>query len=164
MTDRDRSAVYAAEQQVGRILDRSADFPVVEVAGSRVTLPPERHFGDIASAQRYVDAVTSLDWVREAWPIRAATPVTVRARRGSAKAHYEPLSATIALPPADGRDAWAMREMVVLHELAHHLGAPADLSHGPGFRVRLTDLVGGVIGPECALLLRIAFADQGLRG
>lgn len=159
--DSQRAAVYAAEGQVGRILDRSGEFPVVEVAGSHITLPVERHFGDIPSVQRYVDAILALSWVLRTWPKSAARPITVRARRGSLKAHYEPDGAVIAVPPARGTDVWAMRELVVLHEVAHHLGAPHDLTHGPAFTGRMLTLVNEVLGPEVALLLRISLTDQG---
>jgi putative metallohydrolase (TIGR04338 family) len=178
--------VYAGENQVARLLDRSAEFPVVEVAGSRITLPPERHFGDLAGVQRYVDAVLELDWVVRRWPRAAAMPVTVRERRGAAQAHYEPDTATIAVPVRGADARWALRELVVLHELAHHLArgarseqsstdagpnaggdassaADSDTGHGPGFTGRMLELVGGVMGEEAAFLLRVAWADQGVR-
>ncbi len=66
--DDQRSRVYAAEDLAARILDRSAEHPVLEVAGSRITLPVERRFGDVAAVQRYADAVLDLDWVRVRWP------------------------------------------------------------------------------------------------
>lgn len=164
--DRQRAAVYAAEEQVGRILGRAAEFPVAEVAGSRIAVPAERRFGDLASVQRYVDRVLGLNWVRARWPDAAARPVRVRVRRGVTKAHYEPsgtgdadgATALIALPLAG--DGWALRELVVLHELTHHLGG-ADLTHGAAFTGRMLDLVDGIIGPEAALLLRVALSDQG---
>jgi putative metallohydrolase (TIGR04338 family) len=178
--------VYAGENQVARLLDRSAEFPVVEVAGSRITLPPERHFGDLAGVQRYVDAVLGLDWIVRRWPRAAAIPVIVRERRGAAQAHYEPDTATIAVPVRGADARWALRELVVLHELAHHLAmgarseqlgtdagpnaggdasseADADTGHGPGFTGRMLELVGGVMGEEAAFLLRVAWADQGVR-
>lgn len=160
--DRQRAALYAAEDQVARILDRSAEFPVVEVAGSRITLPPERRFGDIASVQRYVDAVLALDRVREAWPDEASRPVRVRRRAGPGRAHYQPGDAVIAIPLPEHGTGWALREIVVLHEIAHHLGGAADPSHGPEFAGRLTRLADEVIGAEIGLLLRVAFADQGV--
>jgi putative metallohydrolase (TIGR04338 family) len=206
--------VYAGENQVARLLDRSAEFPVVEVAGSRITVPPERHFGDLAGVQRYVDAVLELDWVVRRWPRAAAMPVTVRERRGAAQAHYEPDTATIAVPVRGADARWALRELVVLHELAHHLASDAGgrqprrdevaaassearseqsdsamgarseqlgtdagpnaggdarsaadsgTGHGPGFTGRMLELVGGVMGEEAAFLLRVAWADQGVR-
>lgn len=160
--DRQRSAVYAAENQVGRILDRAAGFPIAEVAGSRIRVPAELRFGEIAAVQRYVDAVLDLPWVHSRWPDRALCPVTVRERRGNSRAHYEIAAAVIAVPAATHGPSWALREMVVLHEIAHHLGGAADTGHGPGFAGRLLALVEGVIGTEAALLLRVALADQGV--
>lgn len=158
--DSQRQAVYAAEAQLGRILDRGAEFPIVEAAGSHLTVPVERHFGDIASVQRYIDRVLGLSWIQAQWPAQARRPVTVRARRGGTKAHYEAAGAVIAVPPPRGTDAWAMRELVILHELAHHLCGPHELGHGSEFTNTMLILVDGVIGPEAALLLRIALADQ----
>lgn len=172
--DRQRAAVYAAEEQVARLLARAAEFPVLEVAGSHLVLPVERRFGDVASVQRYVDQVLALGWVLDAWPQAATRPVRVRTRRGATKAHYEPardgaagaddIAAVIALPVTG--DGWAMRELVVLHELAHHLGCggpggDGDLTHGRAFTGRMLALVDGVIGAEATLLLRIALTDQG---
>ena len=160
--DTQRAAVYAAEQLIARVLDRSTEHPIVEIAGSRLTLPPERRFGDLPAVQRYVDDVLALDWVRERWP-RAAEPVTVRARRGSAAAHYERSRGVIAVPGSDLGGRWALRELVVLHEIAHHLAAdPAEPGHGSGYVQRYVSLVEGVVGPEGALLLRVVFDQSGV--
>ncbi len=184
--DTARSAVYAGENLVARLLDRSAEFPVVEIAGSRVTLPPERHFGDLAGVQRYVDAVLALDWVRRRWPA-AAEPLTVRERHGASKAHYEPApsgtrseqsgtasdaegrqprrdgTATIAVPVRGSDARWALRELVVLHEIAHHLtGAALKIGHGPAFTALMLELAGGVMGEEIAFLLRVSWSDLGV--
>jgi putative metallohydrolase (TIGR04338 family) len=184
--DRQRSALYAAEDQVARILDRSAEFPVVEVAGSHLALPPERHFAELASVQRYVDQVLTLHWVRDRWPVPAARPIVVRERRGASRAHYESVGAVMALPLHRGGTAWALRELVVLHEIAHHLGTGAGTgrpagsdrrgitadppaaedpatAHGPAFAGRFVELVDGVMGPEVGLLLRVALTDQRVR-
>src|SRR5205807_219928 len=55
MTTRDqqRSRVYEAEGALARMVDRRSDFPMVEAFGSRVAVPDDRKFGDIASVQRY---------------------------------------------------------------------------------------------------------------
>lgn len=160
--DSQRSRVYDAEHLVQRIFDRAAEHPAVQVAGSTVVLPPERHFGDLAGVQRYVDAVLGQGWVRAEWS-RAAVPVTVRERAGTDGAHYERAGAVIAVPvQRPGR--WALRELVVLHELAHHLAADdAEAGHGPTFTHRLVELVDGTVGPEAALLLRVTYADVGVR-
>lgn len=160
-TDAQRSRLYAAEDLVARILDRATDHPVIEVAGSHLTLPVERRFGDIPAVQRYADAVLALTWVRHRWP-RAACPVMVRERQGASRAHYQWAGSVLAVPaPADG-GRWALRELVILHELAHHLGPVEDPGHGPAFAGRMLDLVEGIIGPEVALLLRVNFSDTGV--
>jgi putative metallohydrolase (TIGR04338 family) len=53
-----------------------------------------------------------------------------------------------------------MRELVILHELAHHL-APGD-AHGAAFVARFVHLVGELIGDEAAFLLRSALLDAGV--
>jgi putative metallohydrolase (TIGR04338 family) len=174
--DTGREAVYAAENQVARLLDRAAQFPIVLIAGSRITLPPERHFADLASIRRYVSDVLSMPAVRERWPA-AARPVTVRERRGAAKAHYDFATSTIAVPIRGQKARWALRELVLLHEIAHHLspageqsgtgsssGNVADPAHGLAFTQRMSDLVEIVMGAEVAFLLRVALADQAAGG
>lgn len=154
--------MYEAEHLVQRIFDRAVDHPAVQVAGSTLVLPPERHFADLDGVQRYVDAVVALGWVRAAWP-RSSEPVVVRSRAGTGGAHYERAGAVIAVPVhRPGR--WALRELVVLHELAHHLAPDgAEAAHGPAFTHRLIELVDGTVGPEAALLLRVTYADLGVR-
>jgi len=170
--DMQRQRLYDAENLVARMLDRAAaGSGVIQVAGSTITAPPERRFGDVAGVQAYVDAVLALNWVRAAWPGRACVPVTVRARAraGRRKAHYESGGAVIAVPTHEheraGRFSWAMRELVVLHELAHHLDPDpvGTVPHGPEFAGRLLTLAGEIIGPEVALLLRCTFAESGVQ-
>lgn len=159
--DGQRARVYEAEHLVHRILDRSARFPVVEIAGSRLTLPPERRFGSINAVQAYADKVLALNWVRADWP-RAAVPIRVRERAGSTQAHYERLGAVMAVPGHRSGSGWALRELVILHELAHHLAGDGEPSHGGRFVDRLLTLIDGVVGPEAALLLRITMLDTGV--
>lgn len=160
--DRQRTRVYDAENLVHRLLDRSAEFPIVEIAGSRVTLPVERRFGDLSSVQRYVIRVLALPTVRRRWE-RAGVEVTVRERHGRAAAHYERDGSVIAVPGATRGSRWALRELVVLHELAHHLAEDDEVAHGPAFTARLIDLVELVVGPEASFLLRVTFAENGVR-
>jgi len=162
LRDAQRARVYDAEHLVHRLFDRAHEFPIVEVAGSRVTLPVERRFGSIDSVQTYVDRVLALGWVRATWT-RAAEPVTVRERSGAAQAHYERVGAVMAVPGYRRNQAWALRELVVLHELSHHMAAGAEVAHGPEFIDRFLTLVDAVIGPEAALLLRITMAESGVR-
>jgi putative metallohydrolase (TIGR04338 family) len=160
--DQQRAKVYAAEHLVHRMFDRSATSPAVEIAGSRLTLPPERRFGDLDGVRTYTDRVLALNWVRRSWP-RAAIPVRVRERSGARQAHYEREGACMAVPTRRTGSDWALRELVILHELAHHLADDGEVPHGGRFVDRLLALVDGVVGPEAALVLRITMLDLGVR-
>jgi putative metallohydrolase (TIGR04338 family) len=154
--DPDRATVYEAEGVLAALIDRRADFPIVEAYGSQVVVPTDRKFGDLASVQRYVDALLALNWVRRLAPERAGTPVTVRERAGATKAVYEADKHTIALPPHRIGGHWAMRELVVLHELAHHLSPGVE--HGPEFVRVMLALVEELVGAEAGFLLRSALS------
>ena len=159
--DSHRSAVYAAEDQLGRLLARGG---TVDFFGSSLTLPVERRFADIASVERYVGAVLDLPSIRARWP--HISPVRVRERAGAKRAHYEHAQAVIAIPLAGSvEQRWAARETVVLHEVAHHLVAQAPLdepAHGPAFCGTLLFVLSVVIGPEPATVLRAAFDGAGV--
>ena len=157
MTPRDtqRAKVYAAEEFVRTLFDRAAERGnrVVEFFGAQLTLPPEGRFASVAAVQRYVDEVLA--------HVGADRPLTVRARRGVTAAHYERFDdgATIAVP--DRRSTWALRELVVLHEIAHHL-SDAEPPHGPEFIATFCGLADAVMGPEVAHVLRVVYAKEGV--
>ena len=95
------------------------------------------------------------------WP--AVGALTVRARRGATAAHYERSDddgAAIAVP--DRGSTWALRELVVLHEIAHHL-SDAEPPHGPQFVETFCGLAEAVMGPEVAHVLRVVYAKEGVR-
>ncbi|MEK8074071.1 TIGR04338 family metallohydrolase [Rhodococcoides navarretei] len=162
--DAQRAAVYDAEQLVRTMFDRAEerDIRVVHVMGSQLTLPVERKFASIDSVQAYVDAVLALDWVAATWP-DAGRVITVRARSGSAAAHYETDTATIAVPLHRGNSAWALRELVVLHELAHHFADENEQQHGGAFVDRYITLVSEIVGFEAGFVLRAMMAENGVR-
>ena len=160
--DGNRARVYDAERLAQRILERAGGAHTVQIAGTSLTVPPEARFSSVDSVREYANAVLAMPAVRERFG-RAALPVRVRTRRGNRAAHYERADAVIAVPDDDG-GRWALRELVVLHELAHHLdeGVDADEpAHGRGFVTSLIDLVGLVLGPEVALVYRVVFTDSG---
>ena len=68
----------------------------------------------------------------------------------------------IAVPDRDTAD-WAMRELVVLHEMAHHLDDGGGPSHGPGFVATFCDLATVVMGAEVGHVLRVVYAKEGVR-
>lgn len=159
------SLVYAAEDQWAAVLDRGG---VVDFFGSRLDVARQRRFGDLAAVREYVSWVLERPAVRAEYP--AAGPVVVRERAGQSRAHYESASATIAVPM---RDAWAARESVVLHEVAHHLaccrtgtgpGQPSRREwHGIAFRQAMCRLAEAVLGEPAGLLLRAGYEAAGLR-
>lgn len=110
--DDQRARVYAAEEFVRKMFDRSAQHSsrAIDFFGTAITLPPEARFGSVPSVQRYIHGVLALPAVGARWPHR--TELAVRARRGATAAHYEhgPSGAVIAVPDRDG---WALRELVV---------------------------------------------------
>jgi putative metallohydrolase (TIGR04338 family) len=154
--DTQRAKVYAAEEFVRTLFDRAAERGnrVVDFFGTQLTLPPEGRFASVAAVQRYVDEVLA--------HVGADRPLMVRARRGVTAAHYERFDddATIAVP--DMRSTWALRELVVLHEIAHHL-SEAEPPHGPEFVATFCELAEAVMGPEVAHVLRVIYAKEGVR-
>jgi putative metallohydrolase (TIGR04338 family) len=161
--DSQRAKVYAAEEFVRTMFDRAAEHgsPSIEFFGTQLTLPPEGRFGSVASAQRYVDDVLALPAVRQRWP--QVSPLRVRPRRAATAAHYENHdgAGVIAVPDRDTAD-WAMRELVMLHEVAHHL-CRAEPAHGAEFVATMCTLTELVMGPELGHVLRVVYAKEGVR-
>jgi putative metallohydrolase (TIGR04338 family) len=161
--DSQRSKVYAAEEFVRTLFDRAAEHgsPTVEFFGTQLTLPPEGRFASVESVQRYVDDVLALPAVQQQWP--EVSRARVRARRAATAAHYENRDGTgvIAVPDRDTAD-WAMRELVVLHEVAHHLCRELP-PHGSRFVETICTLAELVMGPEVGHVLRVVYAKEGVR-
>jgi putative metallohydrolase (TIGR04338 family) len=55
-----------------------------------------------------------------------------------------------------------MRELVVLHEIAHHL-CDEQPPHGSQYVTTLCTLAGLVMGPEVGHVLRVVYAKEGVR-
>jgi putative metallohydrolase (TIGR04338 family) len=153
VTDRLRSAVYAAEDQWSEALNRGGR---VDFHGSILELPVQRRFGQVDAIQAYADWVVQLPCVVEAFG--HVSRVAVRARKGQSKAHYESENRVIAIPL---EATWAARESVVIHELAHHVVMSAGTdqpAHGAAFTSTMCVLVECVLGPEAALMLRASYS------
>jgi putative metallohydrolase (TIGR04338 family) len=161
--DTQRGKVYAAEQFVRTLFDRAAEHGsrVVDFFGTPLTLPPEGRFASVESVQRYVESVLNHPSVQRQWP--ALTPISVRPRRGVTAAHYERHdgAAVIAVPAR--HDRWALRELVVLHEIAHHV-CDVQPPHGPQFVATFCELAGVVMGSEVEHVLRVVYLKEGVRG
>jgi putative metallohydrolase (TIGR04338 family) len=160
MSDGHRGKVYEGEYKVRGMLDfanQENGARMISLGGSSLTLPVERKFASLESIQAYVDAVLALPTIRNAYP--DVGPVRVRARKGGLKAHYEH-GGVIAIP-MEGR-RWACREMVVLHELAHHLTASEHANHGVRFRAAFVKLTTVAMSPEVGFALQICWHLSGV--
>lgn len=160
--DTQRSRVYAAEEFVRTLFDRAAGHSsrVIDFFGTQITLPPEARFASVDSVQRYIDSVLALPAVAARWP--QSRTLAVRARRAATAAHYENIggAGVIAVP---ARERWALRELVVLHEVAHHLCGGGGPAHGPEFVATFCVLAEAVMGAEAAHVLRVVYAKEGVR-
>ena len=128
--------------------------------GSKLFIQGQRIFKELQEIQFYADQVLTNYQNRSSAQIES---VRVRKRKGNQEAHYEFESRTIAIP-VDAN--WAMKELVVLHELAHHITWQKDpnvQAHGPEFLQLFLDIVMQEMGSEVALILRAALDAQGLR-
>jgi len=145
--DRDRAAVYAAEDQWNAILDRGGR---VNFFGSTLYVAPQLRFADLPSVERYVESVlVRMECV--------GASVKIRQRKGGTRAHYS--DGVIALPI---QHLWSGRESVILHELAHHLNAGEEPAHGSMYRAHMIALVRTVQSAESALILSTAYREAGL--
>ena len=152
MHDKQQGRAYQAEFRLRDFYDNAVkyDNPVIEIEGITITLPPEGKFGSIESVQRYTDSVCKMV---------DAKPVRIRERQGESCAHYE-WPGVIAVNTSGSR--WALREIVILHELAHHITRGGQ-AHGPEFISNFIDLLSQVMGPEVGLAFRILSAHHNVK-
>lgn len=143
-------AYYDAEFALRFLLENGGTY---EFYGSKLTLPQEARFASLDSIAAYIDRVYSHLELPGAQP-------KIRQRKGEAKAHYERFTQTIAVPMRSG---WACREIVVLHELAHHLTWAERESHGPLFCSCLVFLITHCIGYEAGLILSAEYGERGIQ-
>lgn len=144
--DPDRVTLYDAENRLIGWIDRGDP---VRLDGTTWIPETDPLFATIEEVADFCAAATARLGV---------PPVTVRARRGATRAEY--LDGEIRVPPLDVGGAWAMRGLVVMHELAHHLAHVAgDVDgHGPGFRTHLYRVLHDLGQPTNARLLELGFA------
>jgi putative metallohydrolase (TIGR04338 family) len=158
--DTQRARVYRAEDAWAARLDIARrGAPLATVGGSAVLLPAERRFGSLATASSYAEKVLARPEVL-ALAGRLAPP-ELRLRRGQRAAHWES-PGVIALPVPRHGEPWGLRESVLLHELAHHVGENAGLTvgHGAPYPALLIVLVQAVLGPEAGFALRVAYGEE----
>ncbi len=150
-TDSLRPAVYRAEDQWSATMDRGGR---VDFFGSMIMVPAQLRFGNLEDVQSYVDAVCR---------VHDLPAVRVRHRQGATRAHYE-VKEHIRVIAVPTNHAWAMRESVVLHEVAHH-GCHTrhdTMRHDAQFATTMLELVREQLGYEAELLLRTGYQAAGV--
>jgi putative metallohydrolase (TIGR04338 family) len=158
--DAQRARVYRAEDAWAASLDAARrGAALATVGGSAVLLPAERRFGALETASTYAERVLAMPEVVGVAGHLAAPEL--RTRRGQRSAHWEPPGA-IALPVPRHGEPWALRESVLLHELAHHVGETTGISRGhrAPFPALVLLLVGAALGTEAAFALRVAYGEE----
>ena len=146
MTDRHRQAVYRAEDQWSALIDRGG---TVDFFGSTLQAPVQLRFGRLEEVSGYVNHLCAE---------RGITAPTIRHRKGGTRAHYS--DGVIAIP---SNEPWAMRESVVLHEVAHHVcvRSVGSSEHDGNFTSAMLSLVRMRLGYEAELLLRTGYSACG---
>jgi putative metallohydrolase (TIGR04338 family) len=149
--DSQRSRVYAAEEVWALRLDAARQGArTAVVGGSTLLLPEELRFGTLGDAQRYADH-----------HLAGLPPVVLRERRGQGSAHWA-APGEVALPLPRYGEPWALRETVLLHELAHHVAfhTHGAADHGPSYTACMLDLVARALGEEAAFALRVDYGEH----
>ena len=146
----DTRRVYDAENTLLFMLDNGG---TVQFLGSSLTLPVERRFGDLEGASLSARGPAKT----------VGSPADSRTAGARAQGPHEgPLVRdTIAIPDGIGERGWAMREVVVLHEYAHHVAwhEHAATGHGRDFQEVYLGLLENAVAPEAALIVRVGFGD-----
>jgi putative metallohydrolase (TIGR04338 family) len=154
MRDNQKSAVYSAEQQLRWVYDVSKGG-TAEVGGVALQLESETQFTSLKDIQAYLDLVHVHPGVIARFGQFGR--VFIRERKGDRFAHYS--NGVIAINSA-GR-GWGMRELVVIHELAHHY-SPAR-GHGPQFTDTFVTLLEILVGSQAALAMHILQRESGAK-
>ena len=133
--------------------------PLATLGGDSLLLPAERRLGSLEAARDYAARVVALPEVVAA--VGTVVAPALRLRQGTLAAHWEP-PGTIALPVPVHGEPWGLRETVLLHELAHHLGETTGRSRGhrPPFPALVLLLAQAVLGEEAALALRMDYGQH----
>ena len=158
--DAQRARVYRAEDAWAARLDAARQGAVLAtVGGSALVLPAERRLGSLQAAADYCGRVLALPAVCAAFG--EVDPPALRTRRGGRSAHWES-PGTIALHVPPHGEPWALRESVLLHELAHHVGETTGRARGhrPPFPAVVLLLVRAVLGAEAELVLRVEYGQS----
>jgi len=124
-----------------------------------------KEFDSLAEIQVWVDKIVASRWWKNRSPFKYVRIMSGQVNalaawsRPRGKRLYVP---TLKLPK------WARRELVILHELCHHMTDPSPhhrryADHGPEFCKNLLALVKRWMGQDAATDLRASFKTSGVK-
>lgn len=178
MTDPEKNLVYDAESLVRGWLDAvDPETGTVTVTLHRGGKPykntyspePEVKFSKPPEVGRFVNKTLKRLRMQRAqfgthYFDRELKDVKIVASRARTTAHY--YRGQIFIPDREKGGAWALRSMVALHELTHHLNSGLDGilldAHGEGFRHTFITLLEDIGWTEISRMLRDAYREVGL--
>jgi len=154
-----KEKIYQVEFALRDILDVANEGDrTYRIAGMELTMPVEYKFGELDHIQKYANAV-----IRDYNGRHDTRHNKVRVVEGRKslhrKAYYTHSMARITLPQRD-RGSWAWRQVVVLHEIAHHLASCHG--HGVEFARVMLDLLENYVGPQAGLVYMILLDKEGI--
>ena len=154
------NAVYGAEFFLRDALDVAGEGDgTFELRGMHLTMPTEYKFGELDHIQRYVNAVIKDYNLSTGSNHKPVWVVEGRANLRK-KAYYKTGQGEIVLPKRD-KGSWAWRQVVVLHEVAHHL--TSGHGHDEVFASCLAHLLEEHIGPEAGLVYRVMLDKNNIK-
>lgn len=127
------------------IIDQTQACYAAEDLWSSKDLQARARFGDWHEIQPFY--VTLAKRFRDAG--EQVYPPTVRPRRGALKAHYDPATSSVYIPPYDKGGSWALNTRTAIHEFAHHL--TPGCGHGPQFRLAMLECL-DILGWDASIL------------
>ena len=131
----------------------------VEFMGVELHLAQERWFSSTEDIEKYLGGCYRSKWYKRVCPVSLRPVViTVKTHAAHFQANYD-YDATMRFPPFPRIGVNEMhRELVVLHELAHHVTPLKYPGHGAEFAGNFLYMVQQKLGPEYGALLTSAYA------
>lgn len=155
-----KEKIYQVEFALRDILDVCSEGDgTYTIQGMKLTMPIEYKFGSLDTIKTYANAVVD-DYNRRHGTDHGYAEVVEGSKSLHRRAYYRHGMARITIPQRD-RGSWAWRQVVILHEIAHHLAFIPG--HGVEFAEIMEDLLRECVGPEAGLVYRILLDQEGIQ-
>lgn len=160
---REDGAFYEIEEYILTTLEMCNRMGITSrtAFGSTWPMPKEVKFESLNEVQVYVDVLRTRGWAKEAWP-RHTKRIMVHANKTgdedqgvyAGRAYHQ--NGNIYIPEHGSGRSRFMRELFVLHELAHYFGSTQG--HGEVFVATLMKLIESQMDPMFAMFYRICIS------